>query len=75
MKVQFRIGIKISLVGTGLEAVGIVFDILHHLKIGIETPEGLITSNHGIILTGFLVNFVGVVITLMAVQGDRTRSA
>lgn len=59
-------GIKISLIGTAIEALGLVLDILHHLQIGIETPEGLITSNHLLIFGGFLVNFVGVLITLIS---------
>jgi len=61
---QFKTGIKISLIGTAIEAVGILFDILHHLQIGIATPEGLLTFNHFFIFAGFLVNFVGVLITL-----------
>jgi len=62
---KFRVGIKISLIGTGIEAVGMLLDILHHLSIGIKTPEGLVTINHFIILIGFLINFVGVLITLV----------
>lgn len=61
---EFKTGIRISLVGTFIEAVGIFFDILHHLQIGIATPEGLLTLNHFIILAGFLINFAGVLITL-----------
>jgi len=37
---EFKTGIRVSLIGTAIEAVGIVLDILHHLKIGLETPEG-----------------------------------
>ena len=62
---SFKMGIKISLIGTFIEAVGIILDILHHLNIGIETPEGLITGNHLLIFLGFFINFVGVVITLV----------
>ncbi len=62
---NFRLGIKISLTGTFIEAVGIVLDILHHLDIGIKTPEGLITGNHLTIFAGFLINFMGVLITLV----------
>lgn len=62
---NFKLGIKISLGGTFIEAVGLVLDVLHHLAIGIKTPEGLITGNHLIILIGFLINFVGVMITLV----------
>ncbi len=65
---NFKLGIKISLLGTLVEAVGIVLDILHHLDIGIKTPEGLLTWNHGIIFIGFLINFVGVLITLFWAQ-------
>jgi len=61
--VGYKTGIKISLLGTGIEAVGIGLDILHHLQIGIETPEGLLTLNHLLIFLGFLINFVGVLIT------------
>ncbi len=63
---QFKTGIKISLVGTAIEAVGIVLDVLHHLQIGLQTPEGLLTVNHIIIITGFLINFAGVLITLLS---------
>jgi len=59
-------GIKISLFGTAIEAVGLVLDIFHHLQIGIKTPEGLLTPNHFTILIGFLINFVGVLITLIS---------
>lgn len=60
---EFKTGIKISLVGTGIEAIGIFLDILHHLQIGIKTAEGLLTFNHLIIFIGFLINFAGVLIT------------
>mgnify|MGYP001614170208 FL=1 len=63
---QFKTGIKISFTGTGIEAVGIFLDILHHLQIGIKTPEGLITSNNLIIFVGFLINFAGVLVTWLA---------
>ena len=62
-----RNGIAISLIGTGIEAIGILLDITHHLKIGIETPEGLITPYHLIIFVGFLINFAGVLLTRIAV--------
>ena len=65
---NFKLGIKISLLGTLVEAIGIVLDVLHHLDIGIETPEGLLTWNHGIIFIGFLINFVGVLITLFSAR-------
>lgn len=61
----FRKGIKISLTGTAIEALGLVLDIMHHIDIGIKTPEGLLTPFHFIIFIGFLVNFVGVLLTLM----------
>ena len=61
-----KTGIKISLFGTAVEAIGLILDILHHLNIGIETPEGLLTLNHFIIFAGFLVNLVGVLITLFS---------
>jgi len=59
-------GIKISFVGTAIEALGLVLDVLHHLSIGIQTPEGLLTLNHFIIFAGFLINFTGVLITAIA---------
>lgn len=61
-----RKGIKISLLGTALEAVGFVLDIIHHLNIGLETPEGLLTPIHFTIFIGFLINFIGVMITFIA---------
>jgi len=61
---NLKSGIKISLTGTIIEAIGIIFDVLHHLNIGIKTPEGLITGNHLAIFAGFFVNFIGVLITL-----------
>ena len=60
----FKIGIKISLIGTAIEAVGMVLDILHHLEIGLKTSEGLLTLNHVLIFIGFIINFIGVLITL-----------
>ncbi|MEK7194556.1 MAG: hypothetical protein AAB660_02615 [Patescibacteria group bacterium] len=63
---NFRTGIKISLIGTGVEAIGLLLDILHHLDIGIKTPEGLLTFNHSVIFVGFLINFVGVLITFLS---------
>ena len=61
----YRNGIKISLLGTGIEAIGIALDVLHHLNIGLKTPEGLLTPIHATIFLGFLINFVGVMITLI----------
>ena len=58
-------GIKISLIGTAIEAVGLVLDITHHLDIGLRSPEGLLTPFHFIIFIGFLINFAGVMLTLM----------
>jgi hypothetical protein len=59
---RFKTGIKISFIGTGVEALGMFLDIMHHLDIGIKTPEGLITPFHLTIFSGFLINFVGVLI-------------
>ena len=56
-------GIKVSLWGTFVEAVGMVFDIGHHVNIGLESPEGLLTPYHAIIFIGFAINFVGVMMT------------
>lgn len=55
-------GIKISLWGIAVEAIGLVADIFHHLNIGIKTSEGLITPNHSFILAGFIINFIGFLI-------------
>ena len=63
---KFKTGIKISLWGTALEAVGMGLDIFHHLGIGLKTPEGLITPFHLMIFLGFLINFVGVLITMLS---------
>ncbi|MBI2062684.1 MAG: hypothetical protein HYT61_00350 [Candidatus Yanofskybacteria bacterium] len=63
---QFKTGIKISFVGTGVEAVGMLLDILHHFDIGIKSPEGLITPFHIIIFIGFLINFAGVCISWLS---------
>ncbi|MEK7503299.1 MAG: hypothetical protein AAB556_02550 [Patescibacteria group bacterium] len=60
---NFKVGIKISFVGTAVEAIGMFLDVLHHLQIGLETPEGLLTFNHALIFIGFLINFIGVLIT------------
>ena len=60
---KFTTGIKISLAGTGIEAIGILLDVAHHLNIGIKTPEGLLTPYHFIIFAGFFINFIGVLIT------------
>lgn len=65
---NFGKGIKISLTGTGIETVGFVLDILHHLDIGLQTPEGLFTPNHFVIIIGFLINFAGVLITMALVK-------
>jgi len=56
-------GVKTSFIGTGIEAIGMLFDILHHLNIGIKTPEGLLTPIHFIIFAGFVINTIGVFIT------------
>lgn len=70
---MFKKGIIVSLWGTGMEALGMFLDIMHHLNIGIETPEGLITPYHLLIFAGFLINFVGVILT--AVSGKRIYSS
>ena len=59
-------GIRVSLWGTGIEAIGLTFDIMHHFSIGITSPEGLLTLNHTIIFVGFLINSTGVLMTLRA---------
>ena len=64
--INVKLGIRISLIGTVVEAVGLVLDILHHIDIGIKTPEGLLTPFHFTIFIGFLINFVGVMITLVS---------
>ena len=61
---------KISFAGTGIEAVGMILDILHHLNIGIEAEEGLFTLYHFIIFIGFLINFIGVIFTAKSKPGS-----
>ena len=63
--IQVRTGIKISFIGTLIEAVGMGLDIMHHVDIGIESPEGLLTPFHGLIFAGFIINFIGVLLTLI----------
>ena len=58
-------GIRISLTGTAIESVGFVLDIMHHIDIGLKTPEGLLTPVHFIIFIGFIINFAGVMLTLI----------
>lgn len=65
---KLKTGIKISFVGTVIEAIGLFLDIAHHLQIGIKTPEGLITPNHLIIFVGFLINFAGVLLTFLTAR-------
>ncbi len=55
---------RIILAGMIIETVGLFLDILHHLNIGIERPEGLLTPFHFTILLGFLITVVGVVALL-----------
>lgn len=62
-------GIKISFAGTAIEGIGILLDVFHHLNIGLETPEGLITPFHLTIFAGFLINFIGVVVTATSRPG------
>ena len=59
-------GIKISFIGTGIESIGMMLDILHHIDIGIYSPEGLLTLFHFIIFLGFIINFFGVLMTFQA---------
>ena len=61
-------GIKISLVGTGIESIGMVLDVMHHINIGIQSPEGLLTPFHAIIFGGFAINFLGVLITMVSTK-------
>ena len=51
---------RISLYGLVVESVGLLLDIMHHLNIGLETEEGLLTWQHGLIVIGFLVMTAGV---------------
>ncbi|OGY61098.1 MAG: hypothetical protein A3I33_01235 [Candidatus Colwellbacteria bacterium RIFCSPLOWO2_02_FULL_45_11] len=67
-RMHIRKGIRISLLGTGIEAVGMLLDILHHVDIGIHAEEGLLTLNHFIIFAGFAINFVGVLLTMMSAR-------
>ncbi len=72
---ELKKGIRISFIGTGIEAVGMLLDILHHLNIGLETEEGLITGNHLTIFVGFLINFIGVSMTFMANRKRKEESS
>ena len=63
---NLKSGIKISLFGPAIETIGLSLDVLHHLNIGIKTPEGLLTLNHFTIFLGFLINFMGILITLLS---------
>lgn len=67
---RLKNGIKISLGGTFVEAIGMALDIMHHVNIGITSPEGLLTPFHGLIFLGFVINLIGVLITLVASKGD-----
>ena len=58
--------IKVSLVGFAVETLGLVLDIMHHLSIGIETPEGLFTFQHTVIFAGFVIMSAGVYMTWRA---------
>ena len=42
-----------------------VLDIMHHIDIGIKSQEGLLTPFHFIIFIGFIINFAGVMLTLI----------
>lgn len=66
-----KLGIKVSLLGTAVEAVGLFLDILHHLNIGIKAEEGLLTGNHFTIFAGFMINFIGVLLTLTSYRKNR----
>lgn len=56
---KLPIGLRVIVGGTVIETIGLVADILHHLKIGIETPEGLLTANHLLIFVGFIIHVIG----------------
>ena len=66
---KFKMGIRITILGILLEAMGILLDILHHIGIGLETEEGLITGNHLMIFAGFFVNSIGIIIILISSRG------
>ena len=72
LKIKFKTGIKISFIGTAFETVGIALDIFHHLDIGIETAEGLLTFNHELIFLGFLINFIGILMTWFANENQES---
>ena len=57
--------ITTSIAGTLIEAIGMGLDIMHHVNIGIKSPEGLLTPFHGLIFVGFVINFIGVLLTLV----------
>lgn len=67
---RLQTGIKISLGGTFVEAIGMVLDIGHHINIGLKSPEGLLTPFHALIFLGFAINLAGVLITLLVSRRD-----
>mgnify|MGYP001562528142 CR=1 FL=1 len=60
---KLNTALRISLLGIGVETVGLILDILHHLSIGLETPEGLLNFNHATVFVGFLITAVGVLMS------------
>lgn len=63
--------LKISFAGIIIETLGLLLDIFHHLKIGIETAEGLVEPFHIIILIGFIINFAGVIGLLLTKSSEK----
>lgn len=63
--------ITISIAGTFIEAVGMGLDIMHHIDIGIKSPEGLLTPFHGLIFAGFVINFIGVLLTFVFLRREQ----
>lgn len=58
---HLRKALKIATIGSILQGVGILLDALHHLRIGIETAEGLFTPYHILIFVGFTVTTFGLI--------------
>lgn len=58
--------IKISLIGLVVETVGLILDVGHHLNIGIETPEELISPWHLTIGIGFFITAIGILMVYRA---------
>ena len=60
---RLKKGIKISLWGLGIQTFGMMLDVLHHVDIGINSPEGLLSPWHALIGVGFGITMLGILKT------------